>query len=222
MWPLSRAALPLNAQIRITWPEGDPASPSGDGAAITLLTSQGTEVATYRKSWVSGAVHTLLLTPKKALAPQAEYLVKLLGTGGGRVLGSVTTGTTSDDSPPTWKGITETGYIDEPARCCDCSSGKPYAVIGIAQGSRAVRDDQTAAKDLVFGVWPAHGPIDSTTLLAITPAWGGLIRLGEWSICASNNFTLPAARPATFQIAPIDLAGNVGTPAQITIDPTSR
>jgi hypothetical protein len=220
VWPSSSAALPLNAQIRITWLEGDQASPSGDGSAITLVTSKGAEVATHRKSWVSGAVHTLLLTPKKALDPQAEYLVKLPGTGGVRVLGSFTTGTTSDESPPTWKGIAETGYIDEPARCCNCSSGKPYAVIAIAQESLALRDDQTAAKDLVFGVWPARGPIDSTTLLAIAPAWGGMIRLGEWSTCAPRNFTLPAAKPARFQIAPIDLAGNVGTPAEITIDPT--
>ena len=172
VWPLSNAARPLNAQIRITWSEGNQASPSGDGSAITLVTSKGAKVATYRKSWVSGAVHTLLLTPKKALAPQSEYLVKLPGTGGGRVLGSFTTGTTSDDSPPTWKGIAETRYIDEPARCCSCSSGKPFAVIEIAQDSLAVRDDQTAAMDLVFGVWPAQGPIDSTTLLAIAPAWG--------------------------------------------------
>jgi hypothetical protein len=220
VWPLSTAALPLNAQIRITWSEGQQGSPSGDGAAITLVTSKGAEVATHRKSWISGAVHTLVLTPKKALAPQSDYLVKMPGTADRGVLDRFTTGTTSDDSPPTWKGIAETRYVDEPARCCNCSSGKPYAVIEIAEDSLALRDDQTAAEDLVFGVWPARGPVDSTTLLAIAPAWSGTIRLGEWSTCAPRNFTLPAARPARFRIAPIDLAGNVGTPAEITIDPS--
>jgi hypothetical protein len=101
-----------------------------------------------------------------------------------------------------------------------CSSGKPYAMIEIAEDSPATRDDQTAADDLVFGVRPAMGPVDSTTLLAIAPAWRSTIRLGEWSFCAPSNFALPAAKPARFRIAPIDVAGNVGTPAEIAIDPT--
>lgn len=222
VWPGSGAALPLNAQIRITWSEGDARLPSGSGPAITLVTRNGAEVVALRKSWVSGRLHTLLLIPKKALAPESEYLVKMSGAADGGVLGSFTTGTTRDDRPPTWKGIAGTGYIHEPARCCNCSSGQPYAVIEIAGGPEAVHDDQTAAKDLLFGIWPAQGPVDGTTLLAIAPAWRGQIRLGEWSICAARNFTLPAAGPARFQIAPIDLAGNVGTPAEITIDPTGH
>jgi hypothetical protein len=108
-----------------------------------------------------------------------------------------------------------------PATCGSAwRSTRICAGIEIAESSQALRDDQTAAKDLVFGIWPAQGPVDGTTVLAIAPAWGGMIRLGEPSICAPSNFTLSAARPARFQIAPIDLAGNVGTPAEITIDPT--
>jgi hypothetical protein len=192
-----------------------------DESAITLVTRNGgTTVAVRRKSWTSGTLHTLLLIPKKPLAPTSGYLVMMAGNKKRPVLAGFTAGTSTDDLPPTWNGVIGTRYIVERSGGGDCRSGVPYVLVDFADGSSAVKDDQTPATDVAFAVWPATGPLDNETLIAIVPSAGSLTMLGENTFCAPSNFALQSTTATKFRMAPIDNAGNIGTPAEITIDPT--
>jgi hypothetical protein len=212
-------AAPLNVQVRLSWWVGDSDIVEG---SLVLVAKDGGQVAVDRRAWTSGVVRTVILTPRKSLAAKTTYQVKATAKSGvGAVLGEITTGTTSDDTPPTWKGIGKVQYVHAPAICCNCSTGDPWASLEIIDGHAA--DDQTANDAIAYGVWPAEGKLDATAILAIVGSWNGRVTLGHSSMCSANNFTLPAAsaKLLKLRVAPIDLAGNAGVPADVRIDLTN-
>lgn len=216
--PAPGVAAPLNVQVRLSWWVGDSDIVE---TSLTLVAKDGKPVAIDRRAWTSAVVRTVILTPRKSLAANTTYQVKATAKSGvSQVLGEITTGTAEDTTAPTWKGIGKVGYVHAPAVCCNCSTGDPWASLQLAD---VPHDDQTSNDAIAFGIWPADGKLDATTLLAIVPSYGGAITLGHRSMCSANNFALPAA-PAKLlklRVAPIDLAGNAGVPADVRIDLTN-
>jgi hypothetical protein len=217
--PGPNIAAPLNVQVRLSWWVGDS---DVTEASLALVAKDGAAVAIDRRAWTSGVVRTVILTPRKSLAKKTTYQIKATSKAGvPKVVGEITTGEVDDNTPPQWKGIGKVQYVHAPAVCCNCSTGDPWASLDIVEGH--VADDQTANDTIAYGIWPAEGKLDATALLAIVPAWNGAITLGHRSMCSPNNFTLPApsAKLLKLRVAPIDLAGNAGVPADVRIDLTN-
>jgi hypothetical protein len=212
--PSPHVAAPLNVQVRVAWSSGDA---DVNETTLALVAKSGGAVAIDRKARTAGAVRTVLLTPKKPLAANTTYQIKASSKSGSpQVLGEITTGTATDDVPPTWKGIGKTVFNHQPAVCCNCSTGDPWVSLELAE---PVQDDQTASDAIAFGIWPADGKLDATALLAIVPAWGNAITLGHRNMCSPNNFSLPTrGKPLRVRVAPIDFAGNAGMPFEVKIE----
>jgi hypothetical protein len=204
---------PLNTQVRVVWTVSR-YEKKFDEQSLALVDKNGVAVAVDRRAWTSGAVRTVLFTPKQALAAKTTYEVR--SDGGKTIVGTFTTGSARDDTPPTWKGIVKAEALMRRAVCCTCGTGEAYARIDVEGGETGVRDDHTPADSIAFAIWPAKGKLDAASLLAIVPAWHGGLALGHPSICSPNNFTL--AGKLAVRIAPIDLAGNVGDPADVNVD----
>lgn len=223
--PRATVVAPLNVQVRVTWP-----LPSGNGtggisrqskyrdvpvdrgpwtAAVALVTEAGVEVPSERRTLASGAQGILLLTPRKPLAALTKYRVVYEPKAATPlVLGEINTGKRSADRPVTWDGHAEAFLGEAPS--FGCTATGPLVMVSLSKGSDP---------DMVFGVWPETGKIDSSTLLTIAPVSRDQFVLGTDSSCQLSNFEVSMSMQVTLRIAPIDIAGNMGVPVPVTIAP---
>src|SRR5262245_44561814 len=89
--PGPHVVAPLNVQVRLAWWAGNS---DINETTLALVTKSGDAVAIDRKAWTTGALRTVLLTPKKSLAANTTYQIKATPrSGAAQVLGEITTGT---------------------------------------------------------------------------------------------------------------------------------
>jgi hypothetical protein len=241
--PTAGVPAPLNAVVRVTWPT----DVTLDEATVVLVVRgkqakadakkdakkdrkkappapPDTPIEVDRVKLQQGNVHILLLTPRQPLLPETQYAVLAASAAGGKaaVIGELKTGKDTDTAAPEWAGVARATYLHVPAVCCNCSTGDPYAQVELTDRSKTT-DDLTPADAVVYGLWPADATVDRTTPpLVIIKDWSGKLFFGHKSKCSPANFVFPALKKGqssyALQIAPIDLAGNVGKPAPITLE----
>jgi len=214
--------VPRNAQIRVGIPdEAFKVDPNTVMLVSTAKSGPPANVPVDRKVFTTGAIQNVVLTPKSPLLAKTAYRVMAVTEKGGapQLVGEVMTDDTVDDEAPTWSG-TVTGYLDKtPAVCCICQTGEPYFVLSVGTDAK---DNTTKPDDFAWGVWAGSPTFDpKAPMLAMVGAYRGKTSLGHSSICSPSNFDVPATgKTSVLWIAPIDLAGNIGTPAKVTIDLT--
>jgi hypothetical protein len=192
---------------------------SADGAAATPADAVG-PVDVDRVSLMAGRLHIVLLRPRAPLRPETRYQVLAAAPGGGKpgVVGEFITGKDTDATGPTWTGVAKSAYVHAPAVCCNCTTGNPWAVVELAAPDR-IADDQTPAEAVAYGVWKGEGAFDpAAPPLTVVRPWSGKLYIGHKSQCSPANFDFAGKGTMTLRVAPIDLAGNVGTPVDVTID----
>jgi hypothetical protein len=215
-----KLVVPRNGQIRVGWPrEGVKI----DDTTVTLVSTakSGPPVALDRIVFTTGEIRNVVLVPKSPLLANATYQVVASEAKGGKtqVLETITTTDALDATAPTWKAAPEAKLIHAPAVCCNCTTGDPFFEMKAGDAS----DDKTGADDLVWGVWAGSAKFDpKAPMLALREAYkGGLFHLGRSSMCSPSSFDVPTTgKTSELWIAPIDLAGNIGTPAKVVIDLT--
>jgi hypothetical protein len=216
--PSDKVAAPRNVQVRISF---SVYRPEVDEATLALVTTSGTAIAVDKRAFTQGSMRVVVLAPDKPLDAKTTYRVIGKTKADPRArLGEITTGAFTDAKPPTWKGIGLRRALVRVAQCCLCNSGEPFQALDIIDG--APKDDRTPSDDVWFAVWPAAGKLELASAIAIVPWWAGRITLGHPTVCGLNNFDLPdAGQRLDVRIAPIDLAGNIGEPADATLDLTN-
>lgn len=213
--------IPRNAQIRIEWP---PESIKIDEATVTLVSTAKSgppAVAVDRKVFVTDLVKHVVLTPKSPLLAKTTYRVMAVFEKGGKpqLIGEVTTSDVIDDVAPTWSG-TGTGVLDKsPAICCICNTGAPHFRLELGKD---LKDNDTKPEQVVWAVWAGSATFDAKApMLAMTEGYQGKLVLGPASMCSASGFVVPTTgKTSELWVAPIDLAGNIGTPAKVVIDLT--
>jgi hypothetical protein len=214
--PAQGVEAPLNTQVRIAWSINRYEKPffAEKSQVLVLVDKTGAVVAVDRRVWTSGSTRTLVLTPKRPLAPKTTYEVR---ASAGIVVGTFTTGSARDDTAPKWRGVAKATAFMNSRAPNQCRTGEMYVVVELGDGEAGPSDDRTPFDALAFAIWPAKGKLDAASLLAIVPNYGAPLVLGNPSTCSPNNFSLVGKQLAV-RIAPIDLAGNVGDPADVIVD----
>jgi hypothetical protein len=211
--------VPRNAQIRVGWPRDDVKI---DETTVTLVSTakSGPPVALDRKMFTTGEIRNVVLVPKTPLLANATYQVVASEAKGGKaeVLETITTTDALDAAAPTWKPEAKGTLIHAPAVCCNCTTGDPFFEIQSGDAS----DDKTGADSIVWGVWAGSAKFDpKAPMVALREAYKGRFHLGRSSMCSPSGFDVPTTgKTSELWIAPIDLAGNIGTPAKVVIDLT--
>jgi hypothetical protein len=234
---------PTNTEVRLTWdtsvkvdestitlaPAAKPAKPAKakkkgkagshkNDAKVTAVASGPVDVD--RVAVTAAGLRVIILRPRTPLSPRTKYQVTLAAPGGGKaaVVREFETGADVDTTAPTWPGVAKTRYVHDKAVCCNCSTGLPWIGATVA-GADQVKDDKTPNAAIWYGVWSADGTFDAKSPpLTIAQAWGDTVYLGHKSMCSPANLDVAGTGPLRVRIAPIDLAGNAGTPAEVTID----
>jgi hypothetical protein len=207
--------VPRNAHVRVLWPSN---LVEFDESSISLVPANGIPgpVAVERRIVARTGYRVITLIPKLPLAANRAYNVRAAAHRGGdvTVIGTVVTTDAIDDKPPTWGGLAAPIVELPGARRTSCSNGQAWAHLAFAG---TVADDQAPPADLIYGVWPADAPFDPklAPIALVRPQDDGL-ELGHRSTCEPRDFELPATS-AKLRIAPIDLAGNIGTPVEVSI-----
>ncbi len=216
--PGSGQIAPLNTEIRVHWHGSNVDTSTVSVAPLPLGTHP--PVAVTRRSRSVGEWHRMALTPRAALAPETRYAV--LGARAPdqapEILGEVTTGTRVDVQTPSWAGVARARYVRRIVTSCD--SGAPYVEVEL-RGAAPIDDDPELDTNLRFGVWIAEGAFDPRTIpvaYASLEKRSNRLAIGAQSMCGGTVFSLPAQPSLALWIAPLDLAGHVGTPARIEVD----
>jgi hypothetical protein len=228
--PGAAAPAPTNTQVRVAWPS----TVKVDESSITLAPAPNpkapkpklkkgespppTSIDVDRVALTAGDVRVVVLTPTQPLQPETHYQVTLAGEPGGKpgVVGEFTTGKDADTTAPAWKGAGKVTYVHAPAVCCNCSTGDPWVSVALVPPDS---DDRPAPEpDVVYGVWLADGFDAKKPPVAYLRPWGDSVVLGHKSTCSPKNFDLPAKGKLALKLAPVDAAGNVGTPADVVVD----
>jgi hypothetical protein len=224
--PNARETAPLNTQIRVMWPKH---AISLAPASLRLQTADKSPKIVATSQIVLSAADTMIvvLIPDAPLAAKTRYqLVGAESTNGKpALLGNFSTGGETDTSPPSWKGPGKASL--EVSNPLLCGTGKTAATILLPDAAALHKEG------VLIGVWSLppgpEQPFDpAAPPVILAPLWGDGIRLGAPSICSAANFDLPVLAapgdppPATpvevkVRIAPIDLAGNVGKPAEVVM-----
>lgn len=206
--------VPRNAHVRVIWPSD---LVELDESSLQLVPASGIPgpVAVERRIVARTGYRVITLIPRLPLVAERAYDVRGAAKRGGeiKVIGTVVATDAIDDKPPNWGGVA--APILEPGeRSTSCSTGQRWVRLAFAG---TVSDDHAPADELVYGVWLADAPFDAKAPpIALVRPRNGRLELGHPSICAPRDFELPA-KPTKLRLAPIDLAGNIGTPVDVSI-----
>ncbi|MGZ3422459.1 MAG: hypothetical protein ACXVEE_31635 [Polyangiales bacterium] len=201
--------------------DGAKACPRGDFALIarTAATPESAPVQVTletKRSIQQGEDVFVELVPK-GLAAKTRYEIVLAEKGAHvppRVVGTFTTTATRDTEPPQWKGILGSSVTAPTAGILIlCSMPMPFAEIRI---DRPI--DTSPVRYEVFVSKPG-GAIDTTK----TP--NAVLDLdyaaGHYQVVVPAA-VLPPGKDVRVAIRPIDIAGNVGTSSEVTIDTSPK
>lgn len=206
--PGAREAAPTNARVRVTYE----ASIAVDAQSVSVRPAGGAALEVDRIVLSSADARVVELVPRQPLAAKTRHEVVAAAPGGGKpgVIGEFTTGDAADTTPPEWSGVTKAVFVKAKAVCCNCSTGDPYALLTVGE-----------VPDAIFGVWlpDANQQLDySKPPLIYVSAWDDKLSLGHQSMCSAANFVFPAKTKQRLGIAPVDAAGNQGTPSEVVLD----
>jgi hypothetical protein len=221
--PGARDPAPLNAQVRVSWPRGLIRLEASTVSLQVADKKAPKPVAAKRVSVGAGAMVIVILTPDAPLEPKTRYEIIGAESPGGKkaTLAGFKTGSDPDTAAPTWKGPGPAAYqVSDPLVC---GTGKHHAEVPL--GTSALADDKTPPTSIALGVWSADGEFDARQPpITLIPSWGDRAVLGTASKCMAANFDIPEwplagddFHEVKLRLAPVDLAGNVGTPSVITV-----
>ena len=201
---------PINTHIRVEVAEAARAS----GVVVRV---PGTDVAveTTSRTWPSGHLTFVELTPKKPLAASTRYEIAIVDKNkfpSTTVLGTFKTGTTADTTAPKLDAIgTAAAQGNAHAGGGDCSIKGPWVDIG----PLTVDDPGRPTAKLAYALWAgdANGNDDTSK-----PPNAMLLTIGKRSLCDPHGFDLPKTPFGSFAIAAVDEAGNTSAPKRFRVD----
>lgn len=178
------------------------------------------------RTGTSGKLGWVELTPTAPLTPDVRYRVTMMRTNapdGSReaVIAEFTAGATADSTPPTWAGAAKEAVVATgrgPAGVCGTTA--LAAVVRFAAGSWG-GGAAAAPPEQRYAVWRGTEPTEQRPPTVIVPARSDGFVLGTASACATENFAL-AAGAESLIVRPIDVAGNLGAPANVALRPEKR
>lgn len=207
---------PTNTRIRVEVAEAARAS-----GVVVRVSGADAAVETTSRTWPSGYLTFVELTPKKPLAPSTRYEIAVVDKSkfpSTTVLGTFKTGTTADAVAPKLDAIgTTAAHGNAHAGGGDCSIKGPWVDIGPI----TVDDPGRPAAKLVYAVWAgdANGNVDtSKPPNAMLLPHQKSVTLGKRSLCDPHGYDLPKTPLATFAIAAVDEAGNTSAPKRFRVD----
>jgi len=205
---------------------------------LELRKAAGDVVAIEQRESISDSIATIELVPKQALEPSTRYEIRLISSSGAttpRILGTFLTGTTSDTTPPSWRGVTTFARFEgltstkhgggvvtlsDPADAC-VGPGVSF------RGPSAATDDQTRPEDIRYAFWIAEPDAAAIDYKKAPNAYaqrqlhvsGFEVAYGVKPI-PLNDFAPPTKNKKTFKVGirAVDLAGNMSSePSEIVV-----
>jgi hypothetical protein len=183
-----------------------------------VIKETGTPVQTVRTSSLEGPRVMVRLVPTTHLP--IDTLFEIVGSSkfGSGSLGTFRTGKATDTLPPRAPTLRSSKYQFREARCCDCSTGEPYAVFGL-------KPVESAAW---YGIWASRSdtidyerPADA--YVHAKHAAHGYLELGYASHCYPTDFKFPKDARLRVGIRALDTSGNASPPAErrLPAEPTT-
>jgi hypothetical protein len=214
-----KLTIPRNGQIRVTWRD-DGVKLDDSTFSLVLEANSGPLVVLDHKMIKAVDANIAVIWAKAPLLAGATYHLMVAETKHGKPAELVQVITTKDldVTPPTWKGVSASSFVKYEPQCCICRTGGPEIDFDIADA----HDEATADDQLVYGVWSGDRPFDAKApMLVLSAAYHGHLAIGSMSMCSPTDFEVPEkAKSIKLHVAPIDLAGNIGTPSSVTVDLT--
>lgn len=207
---------PTNARIRV-----EVADAARAGSVVVRASGDAAAVETSRRTWPSGSLTFVELTPKKPLAPSTRYEIAIVDKNkfpSTTVLGTFKTGTAADTTAPKLDAIgTAVAQGNARAGGGDCSIKGPWVDVG----PFTVDDPGRPNAKLVYALWSgdANGNVDtSKPPSAMLLPHHKSLTIGQRSLCDPHGFDLPKTPFGSFAIAAVDEAGNTSAPKRFRVD----